>query len=63
MARLVGRAAVTMIAVCATASAAAAQDNTEIQVYGSETVAAGRTMLELHSNFTDRGRSTTEDGV
>ncbi|MEO6778120.1 MAG: hypothetical protein ABI194_01595 [Gemmatimonadaceae bacterium] len=40
-----------------------AQDNTEIQVYGSETVAAGRTMLELHSNFTDHGRSTAQDGV
>jgi hypothetical protein len=40
-----------------------AQDNTEIQVYGAETVAAGRTMLELHSNFTDRGRSATVDGV
>lgn len=45
------------------ANVARAQDNTEIQVYGAETVAAGRTMLELHSNFTDRGRAVTEDGV
>jgi len=30
----------------------AAQDNYEIQVYGSETVAPKTTMLELHSNFT-----------
>src|SRR3954466_7163986 len=28
-----------------------AQENYEIQVYGSETVASGRTMVELHSNF------------
>ena len=27
----------------------AAQDNYEIQVHGSETVAAGATMFELHS--------------
>src|SRR5947207_11497312 len=29
-----------------------AQDNYEIQVYGSETVPAGATMVELHSNIT-----------
>lgn len=56
-------AASVMIAICVSASVASAQDNTEIQVYGSETVAAGHTMLELHSNFTDRGRDTVEDGV
>ena len=28
------------------------QGNYEIQVYGSDTVAAKRTMIELHSNFT-----------
>ena len=33
----------------------AAQDNYEIQVYGSETVAPKNTMLELHSNFTVDG--------
>jgi hypothetical protein len=32
-----------------------AQDNYEIQVYGSETVAPKTTMLELHSNFTVDG--------
>ncbi len=31
------------------------QDNYEIQVYGSETVAPNRTMVELHSNFTFSG--------
>ncbi|MGH9528291.1 MAG: hypothetical protein ACRD2S_00050, partial [Terriglobales bacterium] len=32
--------------------AAYAQDNYEIQVYGSDLVPAGNTMVELHSNFT-----------
>jgi hypothetical protein len=40
-----------------------AQDNYEIQVYGSETVDAGHTMLELHSNFTVNGSKTIDDGV
>lgn len=39
-----------------------AQDNYEIQVYGSETVEDGATMVELHSNFTPRGQ-TFSDGV
>jgi hypothetical protein len=34
---------------------AQAQDNYEIQVYGSDTVAPKTTMLELHSNFTVDG--------
>jgi hypothetical protein len=34
---------------------AKAQDNYEIQVYGSDTVAPQTTMLELHSNFTAEG--------
>ena len=40
-----------------------AQDNYEIQVYGSETVPQGSTMVELHSNFTVEGRRETVDGV
>ncbi len=32
-----------------------AQDNYEIQVYGSETVARETTMVELHSNYTPNG--------
>jgi hypothetical protein len=40
-----------------------AQGNYEIQVYGSDTVAPGRTMVELHSNFTFEGFKTAEDGV
>ena len=40
-----------------------AQDNYEIQVYGSETVPPRTTMLELHSNFVFQGSKTTQDGV
>jgi len=40
-----------------------AQDNYEIQVYGSETVEAKRTMVELHSNFTFDGSKEVIDGV
>lgn len=39
------------------------QDNYEIQVYGAETVAAGRTMVELHSNYAVRGERDTVNGV
>jgi hypothetical protein len=42
---------------------AGAQDNYEIQVYGSETVAPATTMVELHSNFTIDGRRTVQDGM
>lgn len=41
----------------------AAQDNYEIQVYGSETVPKGATMFELHSNYTATGSKTRQDGV
>jgi len=40
-----------------------AQDNYEIQVYGAETIPAGQTMVELHSNFTFAGSKTEVDGV
>ncbi|RWY47138.1 hypothetical protein [Mucilaginibacter gilvus] len=39
-----------------------AQDNYEIQVYGSQTIEKGRTMLELHSNYTASGFKTGSDG-
>ena len=42
---------------------ASGQDNYEIQVYGSETVEAGHTMVELHSNFTIEGTKQITDGV
>ncbi len=44
-------------------AAACAQDNYEIQVYGSDTVAPGDTMLEFHTNFTFQGRKTVDQGV
>ena len=40
-----------------------AQDNYEIQVYGSSLVPLRRTMIELHSNFTVDGRSDVVDGL
>jgi len=42
---------------------ARAQDNYEIQVYGADTVDAGHTMVELHSNFTFQGSKTEQDGM
>ncbi len=39
------------------------QGNYEIQVYGADTVPPGRTMVELHSNFTFEGFKTVMDGV
>lgn len=43
-------------------SCAFAQDDYEIQVYGSETVAPKTTMVELHSNFTPEGSKEWIDG-
>jgi hypothetical protein len=40
-----------------------AQDNYEIQVYGSETVPPGKTMIELHSNYTVDGERQPINGV
>jgi len=45
------------------ASALYAQGNYEIQVYGADTVPAGRTMIEVHSNFTFEGFKKASDGV
>jgi hypothetical protein len=43
--------------------AAWGQGNYEVQVYGSDTVPAGRTMVELHSNFTVQGSKGLVNGV
>ncbi|MHB8500006.1 MAG: hypothetical protein ACYDCG_13280 [Candidatus Acidiferrales bacterium] len=40
-----------------------AQDNYEIQVYGSDLVDPHHTIVELHSNFTIDGTKTFEDGL
>lgn len=58
----------TAVIVVATACLSAAvstraQDNYEIQVYGSDLVDKGHTMLELHSNFTFQGSKTSMDGT
>ena len=45
------------------AGAAAAQDNYEIQVYGSDMVPPAHTMVELHSNFTVDGSKSAVDGT
>lgn len=42
---------------------ASAQDNYEIQVYGSDLVPPRNTMVEFHTNFTVDGSTTVEDGV
>jgi hypothetical protein len=55
--------AVALAAWFAGAAPAQAQDNYEIQVYGSELVEKGHTMVELHSNFTFEGSTTTTDGT
>jgi hypothetical protein len=39
-----------------------AQDNYEIQVYSSDTVPPGTTMVEIHSNFTVDGQKTVVNG-
>jgi hypothetical protein len=46
-----------------TAALVRAQGNYEVQVYGAEMVPPGRTMFELHSNFTFEGSKFTIDGV
>ena len=51
----------TLVSALASAPLAA-QENYEIQVYGSETIPRGVTMFELHSNYTINGRRTYEFG-
>ncbi len=54
---------VVLIATFLSAGLAVAQDNYEIQVYGSETVPEASTMVELHSNFTAEGSTVPVNGV
>ena len=49
---------IALLLICCTA--VKAQENYEIQVYGSETVEKGSTMLELHSNYTFNGSKIIE---
>ena len=52
-----------LVTLSLAATLAHAQDNYEIQVYGSDLVDPGHTMVELHSNFTIDGSKTIVDGV
>jgi hypothetical protein len=49
--------------VTAFSPAALAQGNYEIQVYSSDTVPKGNTMVEMHSNYTASGARFTTDGT
>src|SRR5947208_7822714 len=53
------RILLSLVSVCLCPSFAHAQDNYEIQVYPSETVSRGVTMVELHNNFTAKGPKKT----
>jgi len=55
--------ALVLLTVILAAPCGRAQDNYEIQVYGSDLVDPGHTMVELHSNFTIDGSKTIVDGV
>jgi hypothetical protein len=57
------RLALSCAIICLLATFAFAQENYEIQVYGSETIPRGVTMIELHNNFTAKGSKTTDDGT
>jgi hypothetical protein len=51
------------LALALTASPLLAQENYEIQVYGSPLTQAGHTMFELHSNYTTKGTLSSFDGT
>jgi hypothetical protein len=61
--RTASRVVFAFAIICLLATFAHAQDNYEIQVYGSETIPRGVTMIELHNNFTAKGSKTTDDGT
>lgn len=52
-----------LLACCLLSRPAHAQGNYEIQVYGADTVPAKNLMVELHSNYTISGQTSTIDGV
>jgi len=51
------------ILIAVAAAPSFGQGNYEIQVYGADTIPPGRTMVELHSNFTFEGFKTLDQGV
>jgi hypothetical protein len=52
-----------LVTIAILVARARAQDNYEIQVYGSDTVAPHSTMVEIHSNFTVDGSKTVVNGM
>jgi hypothetical protein len=60
---MIFRTALAFASICLFATLARGQNNYEIQVYGSETVPRGVTMIELHNNFTAKGSKKTADGT
>lgn len=63
MVRLRLAAVLSAAAVALVPARVVGQDNYEIQVYGADLIAPGRTMFELHSNYTATGRRAIVDGV
>jgi outer membrane putative beta-barrel porin/alpha-amylase len=63
MSRLVALSLLVLCAALVRPWPAAGQNNFEIQVYGSDTVAPGTTMVELHSNVAAEGSRRTLDHV
>ncbi len=55
--------AILVLAVTSLPRTLCAQDNYEIQVYGSDMDPEGTTTLELHSNVTAQGRDSVRDGL
>src|SRR5208337_2471874 len=55
--------AIAFLTLISAAPLTHAQENYEIQVYGSDLVDPAHTMVELHSNFTIDGSKTIMDGV
>ncbi|HZS44511.1 MAG TPA: transporter [Blastocatellia bacterium] len=60
---LPGKALLWLILMAVFSLTGYAQDNYEIQVYGSDTVEPHHTMVELHSNFTFEGSKDSVNGV
>jgi Putative MetA-pathway of phenol degradation len=63
MARISCGLIIAAVSLAVSAPSARAQDNYEIQVYGSDTVPARSLMVELHSNFAFTGSKAEVHGV
>jgi hypothetical protein len=63
MASVLGRWGALLALACGLAAKVRAQDNYEIQVYGSDLVPPRQTMVELHSNYSINGAQDSGNGV